>query len=804
MRWLGVVGLLLVGALAFWYLQAPEAPRRAPERATAERKHEPKLEPVPPPRERHRIVDDNAAPLRGRIIEVFEDGRWISIGRSDAQGWVDVPEGATWRTRAEGSSPPPSGPTAPPLTILVQGPDEQPVAGARVLLRYASFHERAEGRQDVDPELQRVRVSGKDGRARFDGLPLASMTISGRVVHPDYGPGVFSIQADGKPPTEFLAKLQPGALVSGRVLDRDGAPVPGATVTAGYQSGTSDAEGVYRLRIGFFPSVFVIAFKDGVGMGELGIDAGGQGSSVWLSSTDAAEYAEGADIPLHPVSRLRGTVREAELFQVEYLGSGNRPRSTTVVGRDGRFESDPFFVTKETQLRITVSASGARDEEATVLVKPGQDAEVGPFELRRDAQVAGLVVGVTSGVVQMANCRAIVDSEGRFVLDAVPEGRWSATYYTVEEPSRARALGKVIDVGVAEEIDGYEITVAEFGVLVGRAENTRGEPLADYQIGVAPIGVPSRIDVRKWGQFVTDEEGRFRVERLAAGRYQVAVVSELSGERFAQFELGWFMEPVVVEIGDGEVEVTLRKFESGTLKVEVDQEAQLEFAWADEPIREGPARLWLSRDSRLNMNPQAYFAQSYTRRGGFLIASLESKGFAPIHFKARRVKDGDEDIDLGKVAFSRGRSVTVRLQNQAVSAMAYLCPYPDQEFLQHGAAASFENGVARFDRVPHARAKLSVKAPGFAPVAVLLPPAGDIDETILLSRGRELELATKADLVMMRIEDGALLGVPLEVRRVQIPTDALAIYVGSYPKSLRRTVIPAGTEDVVLDLESIR
>ncbi|WP_044186601.1 carboxypeptidase-like regulatory domain-containing protein [Hyalangium minutum] len=94
------------------------------------------------------------------------------------------------------------------------------------------------------------RPSGPDGVVPMRGLPEGTYWMVAS--HPDYLPSDRKqVRVDGEQVVKVTAELKPGAMLSGDVMDEQGAPVSGATLTVmprGAEPAASDARGHFEIR----------------------------------------------------------------------------------------------------------------------------------------------------------------------------------------------------------------------------------------------------------------------------------------------------------------------------------------------------------------------------------------------------------------------------------------------------------------------------------------------------------------------------------------------------------------------------
>ena len=109
-------------------------------------------------------------------------------------------------------------------------------------------------------------VADADGAYRITGLPSGTYEVEADASEADLLPALYPANriSGGRPTREPVATvvvkapavsagiditLQPGGTITGRVIDKTtGAPIPGATITAGRGAGSTNANGDYSIR----------------------------------------------------------------------------------------------------------------------------------------------------------------------------------------------------------------------------------------------------------------------------------------------------------------------------------------------------------------------------------------------------------------------------------------------------------------------------------------------------------------------------------------------------------------------------
>jgi hypothetical protein len=165
---------------------------------------------------------------------------------------------------------------------------------------------------------------------------------------------------------------------------------------------------------------------------------------------------------------------------------------------------------------IVTTPAGAPLPDARILVaaiKPGQPT-------RKDA-------------VNRPGSPILTDRDGRFVIADLPDGR-HALWAT--HPDFADAHLPNVAVGTGD----LRIAMPPPSSLAGRLVDRGGQPVVDFELIVAPAGpgdrpeadheaVTRRMNRDRPRLIIHDEEGRFRIERLAPGAYELTATSSRRG-----------------------------------------------------------------------------------------------------------------------------------------------------------------------------------------------------------------------------------------------------------------------------------
>lgn len=477
------------------------------------------------------------------------------------------------------------------VKVLVRGPDAKAVEGAEVLL----FMARAWA-GEVRPWRG---VTDADGRTELTGvLPgvyLAVLRASG-FVQPGMPANAWEVisSPEAMPdawrvtlvPGETVSKeftLSRGAAVSGRVLDAEGRPVAGATVTVDVgRSGDpvhSDAQGDFRIdavppmhrvsviaeAAGHLPGVSEpFAVDEGAPAENIEVRLGAGGTVSGTVRTRDGKPFTGAMVRWVPWKIDPNDVWSSQQF-------GDRERHP--VSADGRFTIEGI---PEGDVTVRADAEGylpASDANVRVTAKQetgGVDLILAPpreIRGRVDAQQGGVVAGATisaqfTGTAQnrrwgfvtglSGNPTAQSATDGTFVLKGLEEGNYNLW---AQAPGFAAGSMVQTSTGAGDVL----LSLAKGLSISGFVKDQDGKPFA---------GVPvqaQRIDrqggQRNWytwggsGLVYTAPDGTFEIQDLAEGNYNLQVSGAWQWEREVNVE-----DTLVqgVPAGRREVEIVVR------------------------------------------------------------------------------------------------------------------------------------------------------------------------------------------------------------------------------------------------------
>jgi len=520
-----------------------------------------------------RIVDPEGRPVEGagvtpRPAETFGLGFATRAGDrervvSAADGGFEIVDLAAGRpvdlevertgyadNTVRGVSPPLAEPLRVVLrpTVTVRGevvdPEGLPVEGALVTAR--TF-------RPEPGEMRAGRSGGGQARTGRDGAFEIADVEPGEVVlsasatgYRRTDLGALHVSA-GRDREGVRIELERGAVVHGTVTGPDGQPVPQAWVQVEERTGpgspyrppaaSTDGDGRYRLEgvelgrrtVGVFHSSHVRAARDlEVGLGDNRLDF---------------RLERGATVAGRVLDEAGAPVAGVHVSLVTSESSWTSLGATTA--DDGRFELEGVDAGRY-HARAEKEGYATYLSDAMIVSGPVDGLEL---RLARGAAIVGRVVGLepddlpavqihASSRDHRGSAVAAVDFEGRFRLEGILPGSWQVL---AAKGEGGRVETEIVDVepGVAEVPVTLDFTgghTVEGEVLVG------GEPLAGLWVTIV---APDRF---RGGAATSDHRGRFRIEGLEPGEYELTVARlgtplrhdetiRVDGDRFLTVEL---------------------------------------------------------------------------------------------------------------------------------------------------------------------------------------------------------------------------------------------------------------------------
>jgi|GEM_PF-1938397 len=186
---------------------------------------------------------------------------------------------------------------------------------------------------------------------------------------------------------------------------------------------------------------------------------------------------------------------------------------------------------------IVIGADGAPSPGASVSLRPGLNAFLGQITER-----------------QYRWLDTVSDDQGRFDIPGVPAGEG----YTVSVTAPSVALEEVHGVSIrAGEVTALTVQAHQGAIVDGRVLDPDGEPIAGASVAMIYLDL-SRVLFSADGRsepLVTDADGRFRMEHVAAGRVAlVAAADDVAPSNIVDLAVvdGGVYDEVLLQLGVGD------------------------------------------------------------------------------------------------------------------------------------------------------------------------------------------------------------------------------------------------------------
>ena len=435
----------------------------------------------------------------------------------------------------------------PALTGSVLDQDGEPVTDYRLDLRAGNLGGLIAG------ERTERRVTDPEGRFSIDRVADGAWNLYVEAEGFGYA-GPVSADRPGPGSEPLTITLERGVTLAGRVVDPGGRPVRDARVV--WQADSRDLV-LNIIKAG--PSVD--ARSDEAGAFELaGLPAGAltveTSSDHWAPgealTLDAAPGERIEDLEL--VLREGGTItgiflddegepQKSALVQIQEPGGANQqvtqtdgegtfrvgrlvPGTWQVVGigpaAEGEETTDQLDMLDRLEMELVEVADGETVE--VVLGAPPEDPVrlLGQVE-PADALAGGMAILVPEGEDLLSAMKMTrIEDDGRFELDLEGPGTYVITLQSTPEGGIGQDNVEYLEEVPPGPEHRVTLTLPE-GAIAGRVTGSDGRPLVGERVSLYADGSTSTgtISGGKYAETTTDDEGRYRVERLEPGTYTV-------------------------------------------------------------------------------------------------------------------------------------------------------------------------------------------------------------------------------------------------------------------------------------------
>jgi hypothetical protein len=495
--------------------------------------------------------------------------------------------------------------TLPPGLVVaghVRTPGGAPVADVKVHLRRLDLDLGEMGSFEMADSARETERTGDDGGFRFEAVTAGAWeVVLGGTAYRQARSGRLELTT-GKDVTDLVLLAEEGLAVAGRVVRPDGSPVQGARVSGsvpqGFMSMRSNIDRAYRESV----------ITDADGHFRLaGFDAGDVRLRVTASGSIAGrEDVQAGDeqvvVTLEPLAQVAGIVvsladgEPVTTFHVSIVPEGGLFDLTDMENMEERMGSlrparafrdrvDGTFTMEEVlpgdyDLTVTAKGYGATVVKGIEVPKEGRRGLV--VLLPPESVITGIVVSgrdgrpvkdarITTGKRDIMSSmtegllgsgpECVTDAQGGFTLRGL--GSDQGLSLTVRHPDfRELALPELV-LAPGEQRDLGNVTLSVGAAVYGRVLDAEGGPVGDITVMV------SNNTGTTFKRGTSDDEGRYRVEGLPPGSYNVMRMDlrmSLDSDDPTSFMKDMVMESVQLAEGE-EKEVDLSAKSAGGTRV---------------------------------------------------------------------------------------------------------------------------------------------------------------------------------------------------------------------------------------------
>ncbi|WP_223643081.1 carboxypeptidase-like regulatory domain-containing protein [Corallococcus sp. EGB] len=472
-----------------------------------------------------------------------------------------------------------------------------------------------------------------------------------------------------EPREDIVLTLGPGTILQGTVSDGNGSLIPGARVQADLDDGNApsprrqavtDARGHYRLGPLFPLPHFVTAhaarhlhvepdyqqFDEAEETLDFTLPRAVSVQGIVVD--EAGQPLAGRKVVLQPGPKQDPQKLDTAMDRTVTDDAGNFVLAAEKAGLASLRIHDPAFIPQSFAVELP-------SENVRLVLRRGITVSVTVLSAA-GAPVRGAQVALWKSHARgESEHTGVTDTRGQATLQGVPPGS-----YVVE----ARVAKQAVDVHASQPLEiatgeapSVTLRLEEGRTLKGVVVNLRGLPLAGVSIRAQLLDADrpryrgDLPDLRRAPEGVrTDAEGRFTLRQLSADRYVLTASLE---EHVIDTSLSKGIragedDTAVVASDAGEVRLVLRRTPHVRGRVVAEGDAKLEF---------------FEVNGRRYTDPDGHFDTLLHEATGAQRFVVSARGFARMDRTV--TPDGENDVDLGTVTLTRGRTLQVFLRDAA-------------------------------------------------------------------------------------------------------------------------------------------
>ncbi len=387
--------------------------------------------------------------------------------------------------------------------------------------------------------------AGGDGRFEFSALGQGAFTLVASA--PAHQEAMQDIELKLGADATVSITLEDGLLLAGTVVGPSGSAVANAKVSVRPQASVSGGNNAINREVDKETAT------DGGGRFAFDSLSGGQYTVTVSHDQLAAAQLRDVEVPQDDIeialgegASIEGIVTDAEGaplagVRVSVTDVGNVPKEA-VTGDDGRYILGPLSVKPISKKQVTADKEDwAKPEPKTVTLAEGTVAEL-DFVLQRTSRIAGTVrdtagkpiEGVKVLVEKMITKEnpvhrfldfAYTKDDGAFNLPKIVPS--ADVRLVAEHRYYIRWLSEPFSIDAGEDFVDTEIVMEVGSKISGEVVNEAGQRLEGAQVKAVKAGDPDTHDFLGGGSAKTDAQGRFQIQGLGSGSYEV--VAQLNG-----------------------------------------------------------------------------------------------------------------------------------------------------------------------------------------------------------------------------------------------------------------------------------